>query len=171
MCVVTQTSAEPPSHLSCGEYAAVACPFLAQPNMRRNEKDLPEGHQPPAGVAVMRNPGVTAVLITDEWTPFSDGSGGILIRMGEPLSVEWFAHRRPATFPEVAQSIQTGMPLLLDQCDKEITPELRQEARRELYQRVVATAANMPPIAASDVPLLEAMKEMKDIRAGGGLPT
>ena len=42
MCAITRTTAEPPSHLACAEYAVKACPFLSQPRMRRNERDLPE---------------------------------------------------------------------------------------------------------------------------------
>src|ERR1044072_4556793 len=40
MCVVSKTTAEPPCHPSCARYAAIACPFLANPRMRRNEADL-----------------------------------------------------------------------------------------------------------------------------------
>src|SRR5262245_17927108 len=39
MCAVNRTSAEPPSHRECAEYAVRACPFLTRPRMRRNEKD------------------------------------------------------------------------------------------------------------------------------------
>lgn len=159
MCVVTRTSAEPPSHLSCGEYAAIACPFLAQPNMRRNEKDLPAGHQPPSGVAIMRNPGVTAVLVTDSWSPFSDGQGGILIQMGTPKEVTWYAERREATLFEVMKSVESGLPVLVEQCLKEDSPALQEEARQELSERLRATLLLMPPPRAEDQALLNAMAE------------
>jgi hypothetical protein len=41
MCAVNRVSAEPPSHYGCAHYAAMACPFLSQPRMRRNEVDMP----------------------------------------------------------------------------------------------------------------------------------
>src|SRR5690606_32990139 len=43
MCVVNRVSAEPPAHRECAEYAAQACPFLSQPRMRRNERNMPAG--------------------------------------------------------------------------------------------------------------------------------
>lgn len=119
MCVVTRTSAEPPCHYSCARYGALACPFLAAPRMKRNEKDLPDERKPPPGIAIMRNPGVAAVLITRNWKPFSDGNGGVLIQMGEPERVEWFAQRREATRAEVDESIRTGLPILEAEADAE----------------------------------------------------
>lgn len=129
MCVITRTSAEPPSHFTCATYSAIACPFLASPRMRRNEKNLPEGHVPPAGLAVMRNPGVAAVLSTRSWKAFPDGNGGILVEMGPPDKVDWYAQRRKATRAEVQESIDSGMPLLVEQADKE-GPEAHAELAR-----------------------------------------
>jgi hypothetical protein len=146
MCVVTRTSAEPPSHYSCGKYAAIACPFLANPNMRRNEKALPDGHLPPPGVAIMRNPGVTAVLLTRKYKTFDDGHGGTLIQMGQPTRVEWYAERGLATREQVLQSIDSGMPLLVEQCNMEATPKLKAEAHEELRQRLWATMEYVPPL-------------------------
>lgn len=134
MCVVTKTSAEPPSHLSCAEYAAIACPFLSNPRMRRNEENMPEGHTPPAGIAIMRNPGVTAVLVTRRMRPFDDGHRRILIRMGDPDDVKWYAQRRAATYNEVMDSIESGLVTLMDQCNNEATQKLQEEAHSELAQ-------------------------------------
>lgn len=134
MCVATRTSAEPPCHLECARYAAVACPFLSQPRMRRNELDLPEGHQAPAGHAIMRNPGVAACYITRTWKPFRDGKGGILIRMGNPERVEWYAQRRAATRDEVTESVASGAVLLV----KESPPEE--------YDDIMAAIAKMQPL-------------------------
>src|ERR1700722_8284381 len=41
MCAINRNTAEPPSHYDCALYACIACPFLSQPKMRRNEKDKP----------------------------------------------------------------------------------------------------------------------------------
>src|SRR5690348_7959044 len=43
MCGINRVSSEPPCHHDCALYSVKACPFLSQPRMRRNEKDLPEG--------------------------------------------------------------------------------------------------------------------------------
>ena len=38
---------------------------------------------------------------------------GVLIQMGEPESVEWYAEGRRATREEVMESIESGLPNLL----------------------------------------------------------
>ena len=117
MCTVNRTSAEPPSHVECAQYAAVACPFLSKPNMRRNEKDLPEETKDPAGVMIKRNPGAVALWITKSFKPFNPDNkkgNGILFRIGDPTNVMWYAEGRPATRAEVDESIRTGLPILED---------------------------------------------------------
>lgn len=106
MCGINRTSAEPPSHLDCALFSAQGCPFLTRPKMRRNEKDLPAGQM--AGFGIMRNPGVAMVYITRSYKPFQAGQG-ILIEMGDPEEVRWFAQGRPATRAEVQESIDTGL--------------------------------------------------------------
>jgi hypothetical protein len=106
MCMVTRTISEPPSHLSCLEYSVRACPFLSQPRMKRNDKDLPEGHM--AGIAIMRNPGVVAL-----WTTFSyQLLKGPLFRLGPPEHIEFYAEGRPARSAEIIASMESGLPLL-----------------------------------------------------------
>ncbi len=39
--------------------------------------------------------------------------------MGEPEAVTWWAEKRPATRAEVLHSIDTGMPFLQREADKE----------------------------------------------------
>lgn len=157
MCVITRTSAEPPCHLSCATYSAIACPFLAMPKMRRNEADLPDGNRPPAGQAIMRNPGVTAVLVTKSFKVFKDhtvpnGEGGALIEMGRPDEVSWYGQRRHATREEIMASVEGGLPLLLGQCEAEKTDFLREDAKRELQVRIDAFLRWLPPATASGGP-------------------
>lgn len=149
MCVVTKTSSEPPSHYSCGKYAAIACPFLAKPRMKRNEADLPDGHTPPPGIAIMRNPGVSAVLITRSYRTFNDGKGGMLLEMGQPTRVEWYAQRRAATREEIIESIDSGIGALMEQCDREATVELRKAAADQLKIQIWEAMEFMPPAPAS----------------------
>ena len=110
MCAVNRVSAEPPSHYTCASYATKACPFLAQPRMRRNEKDLPE-HLEPAGIMLRRNPGVTLLWVTRHYKPFK-ADGGVLFHVGEPYRVEFYAEGRAATHDEIMASIDSGMPTL-----------------------------------------------------------
>lgn len=113
MCAVNRTSAEPPSHSLCARYAALACPFLTTPRMRRRENGLPPGVRDPAGVMLRRNPGVTLVWTTarfDVWFP--DPAEGPLIKIGDPVKAEWFCEGRPALRAEVTTSLGTGLPEL-----------------------------------------------------------
>lgn len=119
MCIINRVSAEPPSHLLCARWAAVACPFLARPNMTRREIDGVDTSLVP-GIMIERNPGVTAVWLTRQgrWQPFR-ASNGVLIDIGEPLSVEWFAQGRAATRDEIMHSIDTGYPLLMEMAEQD----------------------------------------------------
>jgi hypothetical protein len=114
MCVVNRTTMEPPCHRECAEYAAKACPFLVRPRMRR----LPSDNLVPAngfhvdGEMIARNPGACALYEAQSARPFSDGKGGWLIRLGEPVRVDWWAHGRKATRDEILDSIMSGLPNL-----------------------------------------------------------
>jgi hypothetical protein len=125
MCTVNRISAEPPSHLDCAEYAARACPFLSKPNMRRNDKDMPEEGKNPAGIMIKRNPGVTALWITKSYSVRRQGEG-VLFHVGEPVQVDWYAEGRKAKRAEVMASISSGLPLL-EEYAKEDGPEALRE--------------------------------------------
>jgi hypothetical protein len=119
MCAINRVSAEPPSHLECATYAAKACPFLTRPLAKRNDRDLPEGHQPAPGIAILRNPGVTLVWACLTYKPFFPDGGGVLFKIGNPLRTNWYANGREATCQEVAESIESGFPILLAEAQKE----------------------------------------------------
>lgn len=112
MCAVNRVSSEPPSHRDCAIYAARACPFLANPNMTRREKHLPEDVVDPAGVSIRRNPGVALVWVTRGWYMFRDPKGLPLFDIGKPDQTYWYAHGRDATHDEVVESVDSGMPTL-----------------------------------------------------------
>lgn len=116
MCMINRVAPEPPSHKDCAVYSAMACPFLATPQMTRRERGLPEDLTAPAGVAIMRNPGVALVWVTDyrSWSKF-DAPGGVLFGIGQPAEPPlWFARGRSATRAEVLASVESGYPLLLE---------------------------------------------------------
>ena len=110
MCAINKNTAEPPCHHSCAEYAAKACPFLSQPRMRRNEKDMPE-NAGSAGLMIKRNPGVTLLWTTLSYKVVRHGKG-ILFRIGPPEKIEFYAESRIATRAEILESIETGLPIL-----------------------------------------------------------
>jgi len=114
MCGINRTSSEPPSHLMCARWSAQNCPFLSNPRMVRGEDEEINNaalRESAAGFAITRNPGVVMLWVARQYETFKVGSG-VLIQMGEPDSVEWYACGRPATREEVEASIESGLPNL-----------------------------------------------------------
>jgi hypothetical protein len=130
MCSVNRISAEPPSHLDCALYAAKACPFLSTPKMHRREGGYAEPIKQAPGIMIPHNPGVTLVYVTREYHPINAGNG-IIFKLGLPVSTKWFCEGRPATRLEVLDSIDKGLPVLMDlaisQGDKAVTELKRQK--------------------------------------------
>ena len=113
MCGINRTSSEPPCHKECAEWSAVNCPFLNNPDaIRRVDAQCPVDAKPVGGHAILRNPGVTMLWTTKDYSLWPDGKGGVLVQMGDPIEVEWYAHGRKATRTEVLTSIETGYPNL-----------------------------------------------------------
>lgn len=138
MCAVNKTSSEPPSHLECATYAAMACPFLTMPKMERRDDRLPEGWKPPAGEMLRRNPGVTLVWVTKTFKVWNAGNGK-LIEIGPPQQTLWFAEGRTATRAEVLASIDSGLPALKAMADAE-----GPKASEALANQVFAAMALLP---------------------------
>jgi hypothetical protein len=142
LCAVNGISAEPPSHKECAEYSARSCPFLTKPRMRRNEKNLPDHAPHPVGSMVERNPGVALVWTTSTFQVMRMG-GGALFRVGRPEAVQWFAEGREATRAEVLASIESGLPYLQAEADRE-----GPEAGRAL-ELLATQAMNVLPVEAA----------------------
>jgi hypothetical protein len=125
MCSVNRVISEPPLHRECAEWSVKACPFLARPRMRRNTKDVPEDAQGAPGFHIDRNPGVMCLWETPTYKPFrvNAGNEGVLIRLGEPERVDWYAEGRAATRTEVEAALESGLPALLDVATKNDGPE------------------------------------------------
>jgi hypothetical protein len=117
MCVINRVTMEPPSHRECAEFAAIACPFLSKPRMRRNEKDEPEGMHAP-GMPITRNPGCVCLYETPDYRQFQAGNGK-LIQLGNPMSVDWWAQGRRATRRDVMDSMDSGFPILEEVANRE----------------------------------------------------
>jgi hypothetical protein len=148
ICALNRTSSEPPSHLECADYAARACPFLTRPKEKRNEHRMPEGHLPPSGHMILRNPGVALVWTVRKYGVFSDGEGGALFDVGTPKHVRWYCEGRPATRAEVLASIDSGLPLLEEAARTEDRPELVTAVLAEIRRRY-ETAMRLLPVEES----------------------
>lgn len=111
ICVVNRITAEPPSHRDCAGYAVVACPFLTRPQMRRREPDGPEGTVQPVGM-VRHNPGVAVLWQTRSFMVESVVRRKVLLRIGTPTRVEWWAQGRVATPEEALTAFTSGVEVL-----------------------------------------------------------
>jgi hypothetical protein len=142
MCAVNRVISEPPSHFECAEFAAKACPFLTQPRMRRNAKDLPDDRIPPPGFGFKRNPGAVCIWVTETYSVFRPdmGAPGVLFRLGPPNQVRWLAEGRAATREEVEASIASGLPSL-----QEVAALQGVEAIEELGRQLVTAMKHLPP--------------------------
>lgn len=144
MCGVNRVSAEPPSHLDCARYSARNCPFLAKPHMVRRDEEKIAAKGDCAGMMISRNPGVTLL-----WTAapplqtFSDGNSGMLFRLPEPLTLEFFAEGRSATAAELIHSIDTGLPILIDAAREDGPAAV--EALRRMVRRFEELLEKMGP--------------------------
>jgi hypothetical protein len=122
MCALNRNTAEPPCHRECAEFAVMACPFMRYPNRKRDREDLPaDGHAPGGKDAmILRNPGVTCLWITKSYRAYrSQMNGDVLIEIGDPIEVQWWAHGRSATRQEIMGSINSGLPILRAMAEKE----------------------------------------------------
>lgn len=125
MCAINRVSGEPPSHKECALFAAKVCPFLTRPKMKRNERDLPCGHNEGPGLMIKRNPGCSLVWITKKYSTFQ-ADGGFLFNVGEPEETLWFAEGREATRAEVLESINSGFPILENEAKRDGPQAIKQ---------------------------------------------
>lgn len=148
MCAVNRTISEPPSHHECADFAARCCPFLSNPRMKRDKKDLPDDYVSPPGMALERNPAVACVWTTKTYKLFKVDSGngsreGVLFRIGEPVEVEWWAQGHEATLDEVAASISSGFSHLYEVAEQEGMEALRDLGR--YMQRLIPLLPGASP--------------------------
>lgn len=132
MCAINRTISEPPSHRECAEWSIKVCPFLVQRQEERRGSHLPEGTKEPAGHGIKRQPGAICLWITKRYQQFSDGKGGRLFELGDPVEVLWFKEGRAATREEVMQSIDSGYPLLMEMAQQDGAVGVRELERRRL---------------------------------------
>lgn len=142
MCGVNRISSEPASHLKCTHFAVKACPFMLLPKAKRRLAGLPENIQQPGpsdSIHLDRNPGVTMlwiVLQTSHIRVDWGKTGGALLHLPKPFTVEWWSQGRKATRDEVLESIDSGITELLKLCDSDEEMNLVFEKRKSLLKRI-----------------------------------
>jgi hypothetical protein len=137
MCLVSRTSAEPPSHLDCALFAAKGCPFLLHPQAKRREATLPTATRALPGEMLPHNPGVTCLYTTRGFS-VHPMRGGVLLTMGDCEALQVFAEGRQATMAECNAAIERGLPRL-----RELAEQEGHGAMTELARRVLAVQALM----------------------------
>jgi hypothetical protein len=106
--VIEGASPEPPCHLDCGRFSATACPFLSNPEARRNQKRLPDNVSPGSEM-ITENSVATALWVTK-------GRGadpiqtrqGLLFKLRQPDRIEWYARGEKAPGHEVRSAISNA---------------------------------------------------------------
>lgn len=141
MCAINRTTSEPPSHCDCAAWAVRVCPFLTQRQQHRNAQGLPATMVAPPGEMIARQPGVALVWQTLRYTLFDDGSGGALIRIGDPIATSWHREGRAATRAEVLESIASGLPTLLAAAELDGPESVAELERRRLAAMALLPAA------------------------------
>lgn len=139
MCAVNRVSAEPPSHLDCGDFSARGCPFLSRPKARRRDAGMPEETLKAPGIMLARNPGVTLLWTTKRFQVERVQNGGVLLRIGDPEHLRWYAEGRDATRDEVLASINGGLPAL-----REVAEQEGKRAVKELDRELERAMALVP---------------------------
>lgn len=143
MCGINRTSSEPPSHRECAEWSARNCPFLNMRMPKRREGGLPDENKGTVGgLPILHNPGVALVWTTKAYRPFQVPNG-VLIEMGEPESIGFFAQGRVATRQEIDDAVEKGFPKLQELADAE-GPEAI-EALGRMRQRFFALVEKFSP--------------------------
>lgn len=144
MCVVNRTTSEPPSHLECAVFSAIACPFLSIPSAQRREANLPDHLEMP-GKPILRNPGVSVVYSTLHWQYQADGFCKGLFALGDPVTTEWYTKGRLASTKEALASINSGLPALIQMAEAD--PQL---GAMEALTQMVNDAFRLVPIRCDD---------------------
>jgi hypothetical protein len=139
MCAINRISAEPPMHRDCAEYSVRVCPFLLNPNQKRNPRKVEAEIDQAPGIMISRNPGCMVVWITTSYSLVRDAHGGVLFRVGNPVKLAWIAQGRSATRAEVLESIETGLPLLRELAAQDGPPAITQ------LERQLANAIKLVP--------------------------
>jgi hypothetical protein len=118
MCSINRVSVEPPAHRDCAEYAVRACPFLARPNAKRNDRAHLGKPEDTPGTMVEHNPGAVLIWITKRYAPITDGRGGVLFEIGDPVEVYWYTEGRQASRAEILAAIDKGLPHLRKEAEQ-----------------------------------------------------
>jgi hypothetical protein len=104
--VINFSSAEPPSHPECAEFAVKACPFMRYPKAQRRETDMPEASTDYApGALLVDNPGVSVVFHTTGYQIIQADESGFALQAFPPSKVDWYSEGKLMTREEARKAL------------------------------------------------------------------
>jgi hypothetical protein len=114
MCMVNLITSEPPSHEECAVFSVRNCPFLTKPAAHYRTANIPAGAEPPPGLFLDRNPGVSCLYYCRGYQLIRPGVGkpGWLFSLPGPAQVRFWREGRKATRAEIVESINGGLATL-----------------------------------------------------------
>lgn len=145
MCCVNRISAEPPEHFDCALYAVKACPFLKNPNAKRNTAAAIGTAEHTPGIMIQDNPGVIAIWITTNYKVMIV-ENGFLFRLGAPTEVHFFKEGRKATRAEVLDCMNSRIGILRNVAAKD-DADNRDTSASKALDKLFAKALELVPQA------------------------
>jgi hypothetical protein len=139
MCAVNGISAEPPMHRDCALYSVAVCPFLLNPNQKRNYKKYPDGYEEPGGIMLEHNPGVMLLWITTGFSILHDPKGKFVLRLGDPVHHYWYSEGDTASRAQVLDAFEKGLARL-----RELAAEDGPDALKALEGQIIAAVKLLP---------------------------
>ncbi|WP_443750333.1 hypothetical protein [Asticcacaulis solisilvae] len=141
--LINRCTAEPPAHPECARTALTHCPFLSNPEMKRNKAALPV-RQSGGGELVEHNSGLSCAWITKgRGGEMINPGNGLMFRIFEPHTVEWFRNGTRAGAEDVHAGFEDAARRLRDS-DRRHGPA----ALHNLEGRISACARWLPALAA-----------------------
>ncbi|MGZ5963123.1 MAG: hypothetical protein ACXWKY_06055 [Caulobacteraceae bacterium] len=140
--VIEGASPEPPCHLDCGRFSAMACPFLSNPEARRNQRQLPRNFSSGSEM-ITANSAATALWVTKgRGADPIETRQGLLFKLREPDRIEWYARGGRAPGREVRSAFAAIAPRLRASAEREGQTAIRDFERRLLLAESRAPATD-----------------------------
>lgn len=136
--VMNQSSAEPPMHRECAEYALKTCPFMLYPKAERAKKALPEdaGFNYSLGNVVLKKPPVFAMCGTEHYSTSCNEERGLYFQAGDFVEVDWWAAGLKVGRGQALEGLLLSTQQIKDRVfqggDSDLLTQLLEEAKRWL---------------------------------------
>lgn len=96
--------ADPPAHIECAEFSVRVCPYLAIPSAQRREANIPGHTTTFGGDAVLANPGVFGIAVSDGFT-----MAGRNIQAMPASEIRWYCQGKPARRIQIKEAMSRSL--------------------------------------------------------------